>query len=548
MQKPAVLIEKGQTGHSYARNPYRKPLLLLLGVVGAVILVACANLAALSLARGAAREHEYAVRSAIGARGWQLIRQSLTESLVLAGMGAGLGVLFAVWCKDFIARLLAGSPEGLRFDTALDYRVLGFATAIALVTALLSGLLPAMRAGHANPRSGLLSRGCHGSPRLRVGRVLLVVQVALTLLVLAAGGLYGRSLLNLVWIEPGFATENVLLFHLDPGSAEFSGAARVTFYERVQESLARIPGVKSATLSQHALLGRWMSGKPFSLPGQTATGGGAHVLTVSETFFGTMNIAILRGRGLRAADVAGSPKVVMVNETFAKKFLADRDPLGVNMKIGDSDWQIVGVCGDAKYTSIKDEIPPTVYFSFRQDNIGSAFFAVRSVLPPLSLVSSARAAVASVDPNIPISDITTQKAVRDADISQELLFATLCNALAALSVLLSCIGLYGLMTYNVARRTGEIGIRLALGATRWRIVEPILREAILLTVFGAATGVPVTLGLTRFIKSQLYGVMPTDPLTLAATTILLIAVGAVSAWLPARRAARVDPKKALRAE
>jgi predicted permease len=342
--------------------------------------------------------------------------------------------------------------------------------------------------------------------------------------------------------------DNVLLFHLDPGNVESGDAARATFYERVQESLARIPGVKSATLSQHVLLGGWMSGRPFTLPGHTATGGSAHVLTISETFFDTMNVAILRGRGLRATDRAGSPHVAVVNETFAKKFLSDRDPVGVSMKIRDEEWQVVGVCGDAKYTSIKDDIPPTVYFSFRQENVGSVFFAVRSVLPPLSIVTAARRAVSGVDPNVPLDGVTTQRQQFNQNVSRELLFASLCGALALLAVFLSCIGVYGLMAYNVARRTNEIGIRMSLGATRGDIAWPIVREAAWLALAGVGVGLPVALGLTRFVRSQLFGVEPGDPWSLAGAAVLLITVACLSAWFPARRAARIAPMEALRCQ
>jgi predicted permease len=556
MQAPKMLVEDGRSGPAYDRNYYRKPLLLLLGVVGVVILVACANLAGLSLARGAAREHEYAVRAALGAGRWRLVRQSLVESLTLALAGAALGVLFALWGKAAISCLLAGSPDGLHYDTALDTTVLAFTLATALVTALLSGLLPAVRAGWVNPSSGLQMRGTLGSPRLRLGRALVAAQVALSLLLLTGAGLYGRSLLNLVRINPGFQMENLLLFQLNARDTGYRNERATAFYAQVQDALARIPGVRSAAVSQNALLGGWMSGGSFTLPGHPATGANrprAHRLTVSEPFFVTMGIPILLGRGFTAADVEGAPKVVVVNETFARKYLAGGGSVGQSLRAGEFngvpiDWQIVGVCGDAKYDNIKTGVPPTVYFSFRQDDLASTFFAVRTSLPPLALVPAVRQALATVDPSVPLASVTTQELMRDSKIGQEWLFAALCGALATLALLLCCIGLYGLMAYNVARRTGEIGIRMALGATPRHIAGPVLREALLLALIGVGAGAPAAFAAGRVIRSQLYGVAPYDPLVLIVAVAALVTVALTAAWLPARQAARIDPMVALRYE
>ena len=553
MKTPKVLVEDGRGGPSYDRNYYRKPLLLLLGVVGMVLLIACANLAGLSLVRGAARQHACAVRAALGAGRWRLMRPALTESLLLSLCGAGLGILLALWGKEVISRLIAGSVEGLPYDTTLDLKVLGFLLAVTLGAALLSGLLPALRAAGVNPLAGLKDRAALGVAHLRAGRVLVAAQIALSLLLLTGAGLYVRTLTNLVRINPGFATENLLLFQVIPRQAGYQGAQLAEFYGRVQQSLAAIPGVRSAALTQFKLLGGMMSGGSFFLlPGRTFEGGlepQAHRLTVSETFFATMGLPVLVGRGLSVGDVEGAPRAVVVNETFARRYLSAENPLGqILRRKDDTDWQIVGVCRDAKYTDIKNDIPPTVYFSFRQDSVGGAYFALRTSLPPLAVATAARKAVASIDPRIPLSDITTQKQVRDKRISQERLFATLCGALAGLAVLLSCIGLYGLMAYNVARRTSEIGLRMALGATGRHVAFPVLREALLLSLIGVAVGLPAAFAAGRLIRSQLYGVAPYDPLALAAAAVALVAVALFAAWLPARRAARTDPMVALRCE
>lgn len=556
MKEPRVELSCGRAGPAHDREFYRKPLFILLGAVGTVLLVACANLAGLSLARGAARQHELAVRAALGAGRRRLIRQSLTESLMLALLGGALGVVLAVWGKTAVSRLLAGSSEGLRYDLSLDLTVLGFTLLTALVTALLSGLLPALRAGGVDPLGGLKDRAALGAPRLRAGRTLVTSQVALSVLLVVGAGLYLRTLLNLVRINPGFNTENLLLFSVDPAAAGLRDVAMTSFYERVQESLSAIPGVRAACLVQLKLLSGGMSGGSFKLPAHPELDGKVpffYRLTVGETFFATMGIPIRLGRGFMAADGEGATKVVVVNEAFAREYLSNEYPIGQVLRTDawtgpPLDWQIVGVCRDAKYTGLKADVPPTVYFTYRQDRIGASYFALRTAVPPLSLVTAARKAVAAVDPNVPLSDITTQKAVRDQGISQEAMFAVLCGALAGLAVLLSCIGLYGLMAYHVACRTGEIGIRMALGATRRNIASPILREALWLVLAGLGVGVLVALALARLIKGQLYGVDPADPITLAGGAVLLIGVALLSALIPAQRAAKVDPMEALRAE
>lgn len=274
----------------------------------------------------------------------------------------------------------------------------------------------------------------------------------------------------------------------------------------------------------------------------------AHRPDVSETFFSALEIPLLLGRGFTAGDVKGAPKVVVVNQTFVRSYFPAENPIGQSLKIGDEAWQIISVSGDAQYTQLKGEPPPTVYFSHRQSGTSSAYLAVRTSRPPPTLVMAARKAIAAVDPAVPLTDITTQAAVRDQQISQERMFATLVGALAALAVLPCCVGIYGLMAYNVARRTSEIGLRMAIGAQKHDIAVPILREALALAGFGVAIGVPTALGLAQIIASQLYGVAPRDPVTLAIGALVLVAVAALAAWIPARRAARVDPLIALRTE
>jgi predicted permease len=559
MKTPSVRVEPGHAGLEIDLNNYRKPLLLLLAVVAMVILVACTNLAGLSLSRGAARQHELSVRAALGAARSRLIRQSLTESLLLALLGGALGVLLAVWGKTAISRLLSGSPDGLHYDISFDFTVLAFALLASFIAALLSGLLPALRAGRVDPLEGLRSRSAIGGPRLRTGKFLVVAQICLSLLLLTGAGLYVRTLINLTHINAGFRTENLLLFELNATGVGYDAPHRLAFYEEVENALAAIPGVRGAALLEFPLLDNIDSwgGVGFpSRPPSTAEGLQTHRFTVGDNFFPTMGIPIKRGRSLLPADSEDAPKVIVVNEAFVREYFPKEDPIGRMVTIWGADWRVVGVCGDSKLHNIRDAVPPTAFLPFRQRLYGQfrethlrgVYFALRTALPPQSLVDPARKAIAQINTGIPLANISTQQGVLDQTISQERLFATLCTSLAVLALLLCCIGLYGLMAYYVARRTNEFAIRMALGATRQRIAIPILREAFLLAAAGLALGIPAAVLLTTLIKAQLYGVAPNDPVTLLPAAILLIAVALLAAYIPARRATRIDPILALRYE
>jgi predicted permease len=550
--EPALEIYDGRAGVRGQRDLFRRPLTVLFGIVGVVILVACANLAGLSLARGAAREHEFALRPALGASRGRLLRQSLTESLLLGCLGAGAGVAVAVWGKAVMARLLMESSRGLHYDTRFDIRVLGFTLALALLVGVLSGLLPALRAARVDPASRLKDRGATGSPRLGTGRALVIGQIALSILLLAGAGLYGRTLVNLVRIDPGFEADHLLLFRLNPGAAGYSGEHLAAFYDEVAQSLAAIPAVRGVALSQNPLLAHSMSGGGFTFP-EHPTGEGedkpmAYRNTVNESYFSTMGIPILLGRGFEATDTDGAPGVAVVNETFVRDYVEGRSPLGERLRFGGADWVVVGVSRDAKYSHIRMDVPPTVYLSFRQSDTRAGFFALRSGVPPLTLTDEARSAVAAVDARVPLARVETQLQIRDRDIAEERLFAYLSGALAGVAVLLCCIGLYGLIAYNVTRRIGDIGVRVALGANRRQIAFPILREAVGLVVLGSLLGVALAVAGVQLIKSQLYGVGPHDPLTLGTGTLLLLGVALVAVWPPVRRATSIDPVDALRVE
>ena len=559
MSEPQILLEPGRGGLGFDRDVYGRPLAVMLGVTGLVMLVACASLAGLSLARGASRQHEFAVRVALGARRRRLIAQSLTESSVLAAWGGGLGLLLAIWGRSAISGLLAGSADGLRYDLSLDLKVLGFSLAAAVITALLAGLLPALRAGRVDPLTSLKSRGVADAPRLRIGRVLVVAQICISVSLLAGAGLGLRTLVNLRHINTGFNPENLVIFELNPGAVGYNGDTLTSYYDRVQGVLAAIPGVSNAALLDFALLSERRSQGGFQLtyhPELTDDDRETHRLTVNESFFAPKDIPHLDGRGFNAADSGDAPKVVVVNEAFARAYLEGRSPLGHTMSIWGADWRIVGVCRDAKYSNLKTAAPPTTYFPFRQrfyarfknNAMRQATFTVRSSLPLTALRPAITQAVAGIDPNVPAVGFTTQTTLLDRNIGQERLLATLCGALAGVALLLCCLGLYGLIAYDVTRRTGEIAIRMAIGAQPGDVARPILREALLLALTGIGVGLPSALGITQLIKSQLYGVQPDDPLTLVVAVSALLLITLLAAWLPARRAAKINPLAALRAE
>ncbi len=561
LKEPKIVVSEGRAGPLEYKEFYRKPLMLLSATVALVLLVACVNLAGLLLARAATRQHEFAVRSSIGAGRWRLIRQPLLESILITLLGSAVGIVFALWGKTVVASLLSASPDGLRYDTSIDGRVLGFTLLIALVTALLAGLLPALRAGHVSPVLGLKERGGIQAPRLRVGRILVAAQIAVSFLLLAGAGLFARTLVNFVKINPGFQMDQLVLFQLAPENAGYTEARSTELFDSMQRSLSAIPSVNSVTVSQYALLDGWMSGgQYFTVPGHAVPDPGpdmglppidsAHRLAVSETFFDTMGIPLLLGRKLTEADAERAPKVVVINEAFARKYFPGENPVGqvIREKRDGSTWTIAGVCGNAKYTNIRIDTPPTAYYSFRQTPISAAYFVMRTKLPLETVIPAARKIVTTADPRLPLSKISTQVQLRNRNLREQTLFSSLCGALAFLAVLLSCVGLMGLMSYNVARRTGEIGVRMAFGATPRGISRPILREAALLAAAGLCLGTPAALVLTRCVKAQLYGVTPNDPLTLVAAGVTLIMVAMLAAWIPARRAAKVDPMVALRYE
>lgn len=558
---PQLRVTSGSQGLNEARDDYATSLLILTAVVGLVLMIACANVATLLLSRAATRQKEIAIRIALGASRFRVIRQLLTESLLLAGLGGALGVLFANWGKDILLSLRPWGGGTLELELNLDVRVLGFTALLSMLTAVLFGLAPALRASRVD-----IGRALKDTARSLVGgrfgltKSLVVVQVALSLLLLIGAGLFVRTLSNLNRLDVGFNTNNLLLFRVDPRLSGYKKDQIANLYQRMLERIGAVPGVERVTLSRHPLLSNSAAIDMAFVEGKTTTTAPTSVRDmtwiqrVRANFLDTMEIPILIGRGLQDTDDERAAKVAVINQTMARKYFGDESPIGKRFGFDgpehSRDIEIVGVARDAKYSSIRMEIPNTVYLPYSQDlqGLGQMSFEVRTAGDPNLVAPSIREAIRQVDANLPLFSLQTQNQQDQATLSSERLFATLSSFFGGLAMLLASIGLYGVMTYCVASRTNEIGIRMALGARVSQVVALILRETMVLVFAGLAIGVGAAIATTRLIKSMLFGLTPNDPLTIVLGVLVMISVSAAAGYLPARRAARVDPLNALRHE
>ena len=545
-----IVVEGASGGPAESRQTLAKSLPMLMGLAGLVLLAACVNLAGLLLARGAVRKHELAVRTALGAARARLVRQLLTESVLIVLASAGVGLVLAAWGRTFVLRLLWSSTITLNLQS--DARVFAFTLAVALGTAMLFGLIPALLSTRVDPIASLKDRSSLGAPRLRWGRVLVSMQVAISVVLLVGAGLFARTLINLYRVETGFNAKNLLVFTLDTSATGLKSEQVLGFYEQARTAIAALPGVQAVAYSNQLLLSGWMNNSVASVKGHSNSPE-ARIpilgLAASDSYLSTMGIPLLLGRGFNASDNRVSSKVIIINRVLARTAFGDENPLGQVLTINSVDYEIVGVCGDITYATLKKAPEPTVFYSFRQHPQWTPrHYQVRALADPMALVPAVRATVASLNRQVPMAQIKTQAIQRDESIASERCFAALAAALGLLAVLLTCIGLYGLMAYNVSRRTGEIGLRMAVGARPWDIARPILREAVLLAAIGVVIGMSAALGLGQLIRAVLYGVRPHDPLTLVGVVALLTTVAVLAAWIPARQAAKIDPMVALRHE
>jgi predicted permease len=558
---PLLGVDPGSQGEMDSRKGFAQPLGVLLGVVGLVLLLACANVANLLLVRGASRRKEIAVRLALGASRWRLIRQLLTESVLLAVLGGALGVLFALWIKEGL--LLVSEWAGREMsalDPRLDLRVLGFTLGLSFLTGLIFGILPAMRATDLDLTPTLKDTGRSSSAigRSWLSKGLVVVQVSISVLLLIGAGLAIRTLRNLQHVETGFNANNVLLFDIDPGLIGYKDEKLTTLYQQASKRLEAVPGVQSVTFSQIALLSFGATSSSVYFPGQVGADGNpreaeAKVHTVRENFLSTMEIPLLMGRNLTEQDDAKAPRVAIVNQSFAQTHFPNENPIGKRFSFGTenlNEIEIVGLARDAKYTSQRDDILPTVYQSWRQSlgRMRGVVFEVRTAGDPLALAGAVREGMREVESNLPVSNIRTQVQQADQTLAIERMFAKLLTLFGLIAQQLAAIGLYGVMAYAVAQRTQEIGIRMALGADRRKVLMMVVRQGMTLTLVGIAIGLAGAYALTKFLESLLFGVKARDPWTFAAIAVLLGVVALVACLVPARRATRVDPLTALRYE
>jgi predicted permease len=561
---PALLIREGATGLDTLRRQYSKPLYVLLALVALILAIACANIANLLLTRATARRREMAVRLSIGAGRLRLIRQLLTESVLLASIGGAVGVFVAMWGIRFLTFLLANGSEDFTLRPGLNWPVLGAASALALLTGILFGLAPALQSTRVDVIPALKDARAgqpgsrFGFGRISLSRALVVTQIGLSLLMLVAAGLFVRTLSNLQSIQLGFNREDLLLFKMNARQAGHKDPEIITFYSELQKRFAAIPGVRSASATHHPMIGQgtW-SGDAAPVGKQPKPGFSTHILMTAPDFFSTMQIPVLLGRAFDDRDRPGSLAVAVVSEAYVKSHFPDQNPLGQHISISrrpplkDRDVEIVGVAANARYGALKGAFRDIVYLPFNQGSyypVDEMTFALRSSGDPLRYVSTVREIVRQTDPRVPVTDVKTQAAQIDQTINQEIIFARLCTAFAVLALLIACVGLYGTMAYTVARRTGEIGIRMALGAQRGAVVWMVLREVFVLAAAGLAIGVPSALGASRFVESFLFEVKPNSPATLVFAVAILLSAVLLAGYAPARKASRIDPMTAVRHE
>lgn len=551
---PRVTLVAGGRGLDDMRRTMTRPLNLLLGVVLAVLLIACANIAGLLVTQASARRHELSTRLALGAARWRLARQLMTESVLLAAIGGGAGAALAYALRHSLPVLLAQGGDPPQLDFALDWRMLAFSVGACAFAGLLCGVLPALTGSRATMLP-TAARGATasdaGRSRQRSGKALVIAQVALSLMLVTTAGLFIRTLVNLRSEALGFRPDHLLLFQMDATLSGYKDTRILDFYEQALDRVRALPGVRVASMSRWGLIADSATGDSIVTAHDAPSGGddrSVRIHYVAADYFQTMGIPMLGGRDLSSADRDGAPKVAIVNETLARRSFGNR-ALGERFGFGGEDpngIEIVGLAADARFSTLREAAPPTVYIPYRQHSQHVMTFAIRADLEPTSLVESVRQAIATVDPNVPLSAIRTQDAQIERSIGQERLFARLVSAFALAGVLLAALGIYGTLAYSVSRRTSEIGVRLALGAERRAIVRMVAADMAVPVAAGIALGVVGAFVATRALDSLLFGLTGRDAVAMVSAAAILGASAAAATWLPARRAARVDPVVALR--
>lgn len=548
-----------ESGKSRTREQFSKPLLVLMCIVGLVLLIACANVANLLIARATARQKEIAVRLALGASRGRIVSQLLVESLILS-LGGGLsGLALAIGIDKALLGFLPTGSSPLMISSMPDLRILLFNLGISLLTGLIFGLVPALQATRPDLAPTLKDQAgaVVGGTSVFIRKALVIAQITLSLLLLIGAGLFIHSLANLKDLNPGFQTKNLLAFNVDPGMNGYSDEHSLDFYRQLLDSMNAIPGVQSAGLAIMPVLAGDEWDNTVTVEGYSAKAGewvDPHMNFASPGYFKTMDVPILVGRDFNARDVRGSMKVAIVNEKFARKYFGTTNAVGHRIGMGGdpgtkTDITIVGVVRDTKYESMRDEMPIEVIQPYRQlEFVGGMYAYMRTRQDPEQYAETIRKKVREIDPNVPVARMRTLEKQMENSLVTERLVASLSTAFALLATLLAGIGLYGVMAYTVARRTREIGIRMALGAFSGNVIWLVMREVLVLLCIGMAIGLPAAWALTGLVQAQLYGITPADTSTIVFSIIGIAAVASLAGFLPARRATRIDPMRALRWE
>jgi predicted permease len=558
LAKRLVLLP-GLRGQSELRDQVSTPLVVLMGMVGLILLIACANVANLLIARAAARQKEIAIRLALGAGRRRIVRQLVVESLTLAAWGGALGLLLAVWMSEGLLRALPLEDVAKSLSASPDRRVALFTLAVSLLTGLVFGLAPALQATRPNllgtlkDEAGAVLSG--GPPQVRFRKGLVVAQVALSLLLLVGAGLFARSLHNLRRLDPGFQIAQILTFGVDPSLSGYSPERALVLVDQIRQRLTGLPGVQSVSLAETPPMTGNATRSTMKVDGYTPQEGedmNSHTNAVGPRYFSSMGIPLLSGREFDERDAKGAGKVALVNETMARRFFPPGQAVGRRLGFGRynvTDMEIVGVVKDGKFANLRDEAPRFVYVPYaQQGRMAGVTFYVRAAGEPATLFAAVRQAVRDMDAGLPVVELKTMRAQVDESLFVDRTVAILSAAFGLLATLLAAVGLYGVMSYTVARRTREIGIRMALGAERRAILRLVLREVGTMAALGIGVGLPLAVGLSRLLRSQLFGLSPADPLTLATATLALGTVALLAGLFPAQRATRVDPLVALRYE
>jgi putative ABC transport system permease protein len=558
--KEPFVVQSAATGVSFLRDRYSQPLYVLLGIVGLVLAIACANMANLLLAQSMSRRKELAVRLSLGASRGQLVRQLLVESIMLSVLGAGAGLVLAHWGSRALVVMLSTRTSVVALDLAMDWRVFAFTASVGVITGLLFGVAPAFRGTSLTPADALRdhSRGVlSGGGRPNLGHALVAVQVALSFVLVFGSILFVRTLVSLTTQPVGFDASHVLIASVDLRRTGVDEKGRLAVYERVRDAVARAPGIEAAAGAFLTPVGGSAWNQSVAVPGYQGSERDRAVMlnAVTQDYFRALGTPILAGRDISRTDVASAPAVVMVNEAFAKKFFAGQNPIGRTITIEqagstrtDRQLAIVGLVADAKYRALREPAQTTIYVALaQQDRVSTSMrLAIKaSAGRPMAARDTVLAAIGSVNQEIGV-ELKAFEEDLGANVLQERLIASLSAFFGGLALLLAALGLYGVMSYSVTRRTNEIGIRMALGAEPDRVVRLVLGHVALITSVGLLAGVAAAVGAGRFINSLLFNLATSDATMIAVTAVTLIAAAAIAGWLPARRAARIDPTVALR--